>query len=382
MKARETNQQVISTTSGNQLRRLILGAHFFSLLSTTATATLLRHRGFLDRPITIRRALSEPTWMVRTQIRWSKSVVIVPDGGGRDLSLVLLTAKRINGVESVVSGVASRLGELLIQEANFLSGVSHQVQKLQTELKWMQCFLKNENTMVREWVVEIRDLAYDAEDIIETYVFKVASRRGGGIQKVLMRCACILDEGTTVHKLGSEIVEIKTTISELTARLQTYGIIRQSIEGDRRLSSINDSQQQQRQTFPHVKPADVVGLDENISELVACLTTNKEKRVVSICGMPGVGKTTLAKMVYHHPEVKNHFDCLAWAYISQQCQRRQVWLGILISLVSPSGKRRKELLNMLDDELAKELHQVQQNRKCLVVLDDIWTIQAWRDLHA
>jgi hypothetical protein len=83
MKARETNQQVISTTSGNQLRRLILGAHFFYLLSTTATATLLRHRGFLDRSITIRRALSEPTWMVQTQIRWSKSVVIVPDGGGR-----------------------------------------------------------------------------------------------------------------------------------------------------------------------------------------------------------------------------------------------------------------------------------------------------------
>ena len=281
--------------------------------------------------------------------------------------------------ESVVSGVAARLGELLIQEANFLSGVSHQVQKLKTELKWMQCFLKNENTMVREWVVEIRDLAYDAEDIIETYVFKVASRRGGGIQKVLMRCACVLDEGTTVHKLGSEIVEIKTTISELTARLQTYGISH-SIEGGRRLSSINDSQQQQRQTFPHEKPADVVGLDENISELVACLTTNKEKQVVSICGMPGVGKTTLAKMVYHHTDVKNHFDCLAWAYISQQCQRRQVWLGILISLVSPTSDQRKELLKMLDQELANKLCQVQREKKCLVVLDDIWTIQAWREL--
>ncbi|GMY05557.1 putative disease resistance protein At1g50180 [Fagus crenata] len=237
--------------------------------------------------------------------------------------------------------------------------------------------------MVREWVVEIRDVAYDAEDIIETYVFKVASRRGGGIQKVLMRCACILDEGTTVHKLGSEIVEIKTTISELTARLQTYGIIRQSI-GDRRLSSINDSQQEQRQTFPHEKPADVVGLDENISELVAwlTLTINKDKRVVSICGMPGVGKTTLAKMVYHHPEVKNHFDCLAWAYISQQCQRRQVWQGILISLVSPSDERRKQIQKMPDAELANELYQVQKQKKCLVVLDDIWTIQAWHDLHA
>jgi hypothetical protein len=43
-KLKNLEENVIGTTSGNQLRRLILGAHFFFLLSTTATATLLRQQ--------------------------------------------------------------------------------------------------------------------------------------------------------------------------------------------------------------------------------------------------------------------------------------------------------------------------------------------------
>ena len=45
--------------------------------------------------------------------------------------------------ESLVSGVAERLGNLLTQEANFLPGVSTQVELLQTELKQMQGLLKD-----------------------------------------------------------------------------------------------------------------------------------------------------------------------------------------------------------------------------------------------
>uniref|UniRef100_A0A7N2RDU8 Disease resistance N-terminal domain-containing protein n=1 Tax=Quercus lobata TaxID=97700 RepID=A0A7N2RDU8_QUELO len=108
--------------------------------------------------------------------------------------------------EPVVSGVLTRIGDLLIQESNFLYGVSDQVELLQTELKLMQGLLKDadarqdESDILRQWVVETRDLAYDAEDIIVTYALKVASRKEGS---VLKRCACILYEGITVHRGGA-----------------------------------------------------------------------------------------------------------------------------------------------------------------------------------
>ena len=130
--------------------------------------------------------------------------------------------------ESVVSGVVLRLGDLLLQEAKYLYGVSDQVELLQTELQRMQCFLKDadarqdESELVRQWVAEIRELAYDADDIIGTYALKVASRRGGGIKKVLKRYAYILDEGTTVHMVGSEIAKIMTKISILRTSFREY----------------------------------------------------------------------------------------------------------------------------------------------------------------
>ena len=139
--------------------------------------------------------------------------------------------------EPVVSDVLTRIGDLLIQESNFLYGVSDQVKLLygvsdqvkllQTELKLMQGLLKDadarqdESNILRQWVAETRDLAYDAEDIIATYALKVAFRREGG---VLKRCACILYEGITVHKVGSQIVNIKVKISILKTSIRDYGI--------------------------------------------------------------------------------------------------------------------------------------------------------------
>ena len=108
--------------------------------------------------------------------------------------------------EAVVSGVVPRIGDLLVQEGKFLSGVSNQVELLQIELKLMQGLLKDadarqdESDILRQWAAETRDLAYDAEDIIATYALKVASRKEGS---VLKNCACILYEGITVHRGGA-----------------------------------------------------------------------------------------------------------------------------------------------------------------------------------
>lgn len=85
--------------------------------------------------------------------------------------------------EAVVAIVAEGLkplGDFIIQQANILSGVSSQVELARTELQFMYGFLKDadakqeDNEVVRIWVANIRDAAYDLEDVIETFVLKVA----------------------------------------------------------------------------------------------------------------------------------------------------------------------------------------------------------------
>ncbi|KAM4101345.1 hypothetical protein ACB094_05G136800 [Castanea mollissima] len=283
--------------------------------------------------------------------------------------------------ESVVFNAVGRLGNLLIEEATYLKGVSQQVsqqvKQTQIELERMQCFLKdadkrqNEDESVRIWVSQIREAAYEVEDVIETFALEIALKNRDSTFKKHVP----IFNTRKLYKVGSKIEDIKTRISDLTRSLQTYGVTPIKEVGS---SSVLDRQRQLRWSYSHIVEEYIVGLDEDIKEVVAQLVNeDKHCQVVSICGMGGLGKTTLAKKVYHHSEVRRHFDGFAWAYISQQCKTRDVWEGIFIKLTSPTKDERDQILKMRDEELAKKLNQVQKEKRCLVILDDIWSKEAW-----
>ncbi|CAL8990101.1 unnamed protein product [Prunus brigantina] len=291
--------------------------------------------------------------------------------------------------EAVVSVVLESVRDFTIQEAKFLSGVGHQVEAAQTELEFMQGFLKDadarqgQDTRVQICVAKIRDAAYDLEDIIETYGLKVDSKKKKrGLKNVLKRFACIFKEGVDVHRIGEEIENITIKISALRSNLQSYNIkeIRDRDSGGGESSL--QLHERLRRSYSHVVERDVVGLESNIEELVMHLVKDENRhQVVSVWGMGGLGKTTLARKVYHHKKVRQHFHSFAWVCVSQRFQVRNVWEGILIELVSATWEQKQEIKDMTDDEIAKKLFLVLQEMRCLVILDDIWRTEAWNLLE-
>ncbi|KAE8725207.1 CC-NBS-LRR class disease resistance protein [Hibiscus syriacus] len=278
---------------------------------------------------------------------------------------------------SAVSSAVNTIGNLLAQEATYLWGVKEQVDRLQTELKWMQSSLieadakQSKDRRIRLWVAEIRELAYDAEDVIEDFALRIGSRRRGGLSNCIKRSACILKEGRMLHKTRSDIEKIFTRITDLVRRLQAYGIkeLREE-EGP----STSAERRERRRPYPHIVDDNIVGLDTDVKKLVSVIIDDEHaSRVVSISGMGGLGKTTLAKKIYHHSQIKDHFDHLVWVYVSDQCQKRKVWQDILSGLnisIQVDWKTREE-------EISEKLFKFLKEKKCLMVLDDIWSNEAW-----
>ncbi|KAL1150505.1 hypothetical protein V6Z11_A10G265300, partial [Gossypium hirsutum] len=290
--------------------------------------------------------------------------------------------------EAIVSLSVERISDLLIHEAVFLKDVKDQVESLKDELKRMKCFLEDidripeQDKRLYNRVSEIRNLAYDAEDVIDSFILKAAHQRG--FHGIVKRFISIFTKPSHLHKIGVQVKAIQTKLQNISRNLPAY-----AIPSDEEGSSSIFKVQQRLKTYSHVKEEEVVSLEVSTKEIMAKLMIEEDRlhAVVSVVGMGSIGKTTFARKVYNHVDVRRHFDFLAWVYISQQCKPRKVLLSVLMKFLSPS-KDERELIEKLDEnELWKSVECVEtptkrlfdalKEKRYLVVLDDIWRSEDW-----
>ncbi|XP_075506535.1 late blight resistance protein R1-A-like [Primulina tabacum] len=101
------------------------------------------------------------------------------------------------------------------------------------------------------------------------------------------------------------------------------------------------------------------------------------RKIVAIVGMGGIGKTALAKEVYDKPFIAHYFDLRAWATISQNHSAQEIISQILLGF----GLSKQEIAQ-IRNELGVRLYKLLFGKRYLIVIDDLWSTEAWNKMHA
>ncbi|KAK0600981.1 hypothetical protein LWI29_020169 [Acer saccharum] len=290
-------------------------------------------------------------------------------------------------VDAVVSFALQRLGDFLIEEAVCLGRVSEELQWLKDELGWMQCYIAsaeekeddddNGKYIVRKWLTDITKIAYDAEDVLDNFILQVDHKRMSAGCFPFMSCCIKCREKVNLRDLGKDIEGLKKRVNDLPRIRELYKLESSSSNGEGNSSNSLARLSQLRRTTSFSIEEKVVGHEDGTAQLLAKLFDPDRRRlVVSIYGMGGLGKTTLARKLYHHLHVKRKFDCHAWVCVSQDYNTHDLLLRI-ISSFGFTTKKTEELKQMNEEGLERYLHESLQEHSYLFVIDDIWKKEAW-----
>nr|CAN69496.1 hypothetical protein VITISV_038757 [Vitis vinifera] len=210
---------------------------------------------------------------------------------------------------------------------------------------------------VKNWLDKVRDAAYDAEDILEEIAIDALESRN--------KVPNFICESLNLSQEVKEGIDFKK--KDIAAALNPFG--EQRIQGgivsgiEKRLTTplVNEE---------HVFGSRIYGRDGDREEMIKLLTSCEENSdevcVIPIVGMGGLGKTTLAQIVYNDERVKKHFQLKAWACVSDEFDVMRITKALV-----ESGTKRTCGMNNLE-LLQGKLRDMLNRRKFLLVLDDVW----------
>ncbi|KAG2556415.1 hypothetical protein PVAP13_8NG081201 [Panicum virgatum] len=291
----------------------------------------------------------------------------------------------MSGVEAALaSGVLKTAGgklvSLIASEFTSITGVKKDLCELQGKHQEISRSL----AVVRDralgsgtqlpWVNELRNVAYDIEDLLygvhlEAEKDKIQS---DGDKQPIADYFCAKPKSLLFRcKVASKIKAIKVKYEKIVKQASDANIIRNNLQMDHPARSSNTRTAGEPSMLSNVEDSKIPRRDQEKDEIVSKILEPNEgedgRTVVSIVGLGGSGKTTLAKQICHDKKIKENFkDMIFWVYVSQEFDGNKL-IGKLFEAII---EEKSDL--HVQQKMLREISNKLSGKKFLLVLDDAW----------
>ncbi|KAL9451700.1 hypothetical protein AB3S75_013301 [Citrus x aurantiifolia] len=291
-------------------------------------------------------------------------------------------------VDAVVSTILEQLisfaAEEIKQQVLLVTGVKKEVKKLTNHLQAIQAVLEDAeekqvtDRAVRLWLGRLKYASYDIEDVLDEWITARGKLQIKGSvydnalvapnqKKKVCSCfpaSCFGFKQVILHRdVAVKIKEINEELDDIATQKDMFkfvGSVSKSSERPRRVQSTS--------LIDEEEICGRVGERNALVSMLLCESSEQQKglHIISIVGMGGIGKTTLAQLACNHDEVKRKFDKLLWVCVSETFDEFRIAKAMLEALTGSTSNldALQSLLISIDESIA--------GKRFLLVLDDVW----------
>ncbi|KAJ1269464.1 hypothetical protein BS78_07G213800 [Paspalum vaginatum] len=283
-----------------------------------------------------------------------------------------------------VQGMVGKAADALVQRVTSMWGVESYRRKLEDQLVYVRSLLadaeekaevNNEaGRAVKAWMKKLKAAAYEADDVLDDFRYEALRREAAESAESTSRKVLYFSRDRIMfhHKASRDLKNVLDKIDELVEEMNSFGLLE-------RMEAPQIVYQQTHSALD--ESVDIFGRDDDREVVVSLLLDHQQDQdrhvqVLPIIGMGGLGKTTVAKMVFNDSRVQKHFELKMWHCVSGNFEATTIVRSV-IELATDTRCDLPDNIELLRGKLLKVIDR----KRYLLVLDDVWNEdqQKWED---